>query len=150
MRFLLVLAVLAIQGCATIPGNFSPLASKIAATEHTTDLSMYKNAHTKRVKIPALYKVSGIDKENIAAMDAERRDLRKIISKLQDANIEKNKGISELVRVIELLEVENKINSRLAQKSLKALDSEETKGMVNDYMLKGMSIVNILMLIGVL
>ena len=149
MRVLLIVVCLLATGCVSVgsASTFSPLAKQLSETEKEVDLSKFKNKKELRLKLPEQHRVTAIDKENIAALDAERRALREMVVELESAINAKNRGVSYLIEVIELLEVENKINSRLAQKALVALDESETRNKVNDYMIKGMSLANILMLL---
>jgi len=138
-----------LSGCATgmaQPGGFSVQAQKLK--EHQAEYKFdFKHTKIKSFKLPEKQVVTGVNRESMAKIDSERRDLRKIAEKLKKAVSQKDATIEDLVRVIKLLEIERDINSELAQKALRALDSAETKSTINDYFAKGVSVVAILALI---
>jgi len=145
----LLLLILLTTGCVKQPGSFSGMAEGLGKAQATISLEKYKKP-TKHIKIRELYKLKSLDKTEIDKMDQDRRHFRKLAIKLRDTMEAKNEGIRNLISVIELLEIENKINVRIAQKALRELEKEETKNMINDAFQKGMSLISILALVGII
>jgi len=136
-----------LSGCAGSGVRFSDDANRLEArSAKTVDLKKYKEK-SKHIDVRELYVMKSLEKSEIEKLDQDRRHYRELAVKLRDALELKNNSIEQLISIIELLEIENKINSKIAQKALIELDKNETKMMINDAFGKGMSILGVLMLI---
>jgi len=122
----------------------SPLAYGAESAVNQIDLPKKERA----LKLPPLTHIDGINKENIAKLDAERRELRKIIEKLISSNKKKNEAIKDLVRVVKLAELENKFNRRIADKSMDYAEKVESKAKWEGIFTKIIQIASMALLLG--
>jgi len=149
-----MLLIITLTGCVSY-GHSSPLKQDIKKLNTLKELKIYdyvknSNKTIDSIKIRPLKKCKKLDKECILKLDNDRRYYKKLAETLKKALKEKNIIIAETARIIYLLELENKITRDIAINALNSLEKKEIELKIENYYGKGISIIAILALIGLI